>query len=137
VVVVVVLAASANAANGLDVRPGRALKAFAIPAVVFAVAGVPATAPVLMGVAIAAAAVLPLDLRERAMLGDSGSNVLGFAGGIMIVRAADGIAELAVAIVLVALNVVAETITFSRAIEAVPPLRWLDALGRRREPAGS
>jgi hypothetical protein len=32
--------------------------------------------------------------------------------------------------VAVALNVLAETITLSRSIEAVPPLRWYDALGR-------
>ena len=133
VAAIVVLAASANVANGLDVRPGRALKAFVVPVVVFAAAGAPASAPVLVGVAVAAAVVLPLDLRERAMLGDAGANVLGFAGGIMVVRAVDGIVEGVVAIGLVGLNLVAETVTFSRVIDASPPLRWLDALGRTRE----
>jgi UDP-GlcNAc:undecaprenyl-phosphate/decaprenyl-phosphate GlcNAc-1-phosphate transferase len=134
---IVVLAASANVANGLDVRPGRALKVFVVPVAVFAAAGVPTSAPVLVGVAVAAAVVLLFDLRERAMLGDAGANVLGFAGGLMVVRTVDGVAEAVVAVVLVGLNLVAETVTFSRVIDAAPPLRWLDALGRTREEAGS
>lgn len=137
VAAIVVLAASANVANGLDVRPGRALKAFVVPVVVFAAAGAPTSAPVLVGVVVAAAVVLLLDLRERAMLGDAGANVLGFAGGLMVARTVDGVIEAVVAIGLVGLNLVAETVTFSRVIDASPPLRWLDTLGRTREEAGS
>jgi hypothetical protein len=33
--------------------------------------------------------------------------------------------------VAVVLNVVAETVSFSRLIDRTPPLRWVDALGRR------
>ena len=32
--------------------------------------------------------------------------------------------------IAVVVNAVAETVTLSRVIEAVPPLRWFDALGR-------
>jgi hypothetical protein len=137
VAAIVVVAASANVANGLDVRPGRALKAFVVPVVVFAAAGAPTSAPVLVGVAVAASVVLPLDLRERAMLGDAGANALGFAGGIMVVGAVDGAVEAVVAIGLVGLNLVAETVTFSRAIDASRPLRWLDGLGRTSGEDGS
>jgi hypothetical protein len=35
------------------------------------------------------------------------------------------------ACVAVLLNAVAETTSFSRVIERTPPLRWVDALGRR------
>ena len=34
------------------------------------------------------------------------------------------------AAIAVVINAVAETVTLSRVIEAVPPLRWFDALGR-------
>ena len=33
-------------------------------------------------------------------------------------------------LVLLALNVAAELVSFSRVIDAVPPLRWFDRLGR-------
>jgi hypothetical protein len=33
--------------------------------------------------------------------------------------------------IAVVLNVVAETVSFSRVIERTLPLRWVDALGRR------
>ena len=60
---------SANALNQLDTKPGRALKAFFL-------------ASALLGFrprkAVAAAVLLaPYDLREMAMLGDSGANALG------------------------------------------------------------
>ncbi len=32
--------------------------------------------------------------------------------------------------IAVVVNAVAETVTLSRVIEAVPPLRWFDGLGR-------
>ncbi|MFZ4669749.1 MAG: hypothetical protein ACOYML_10640, partial [Microthrixaceae bacterium] len=34
---------------------------------------------------------------------------------------------------LVALNVASEFVSFSRVIDAVAPLRWLDQLGRRHD----
>jgi hypothetical protein len=37
-----------------------------------------------------------------------------------------------VLVVLIALNVAAEFVSFSRVIDRVPPLRWLDRLGRAR-----
>ncbi len=36
-----------------------------------------------------------------------------------------------VLVVLVALNVLSEVVSFSRIIEATPPLRWFDRVGRR------
>ena len=34
---------------------------------------------------------------------------------------------------VVGLNILAETVTFTRTIEAIPPLRWFDRLGRLDE----
>lgn len=133
---VVTLAAAANLWNGLDVAPGRAVKAYLlVTAVVVLVAVVMSIrgwteASVCVGVTVGAALVLPFDLRERAMLGDAGANLLGFAVGIALVTGASDTVLIASAAALVALNVVAETITLSRAIDAIPPLRWLDRLGR-------
>jgi UDP-GlcNAc:undecaprenyl-phosphate GlcNAc-1-phosphate transferase len=124
-----VVAGIGNLWNLLDVRPGRALK-FAL------LAGVPMLAfrPTRIAarlVAVAAVAI-PLDLRERAMLGDAGANAVGFVVGV---AAFDRLSTAGLAGVLglvVVLHALSETVTLSRLISAVPPLRWLDRLGRVR-----
>lgn len=130
----VLIAASTNLWNGLDVRPGRALKSFLpVGFSVFVIAG-PLPQKEIVGSLLAGAiVVLWPDLRERAMLGDSGSNLLGFAAGLWLYVGAPHAGVFALAAIAVSLNVVAETITLSRVIDAIPPLRWVDGLGR---PAG-
>jgi hypothetical protein len=128
---VVLLAGCANVWNGLDVAPARSLKAFLVPATAFAAWGTVADAPALVGLLIGAVLVLPFDLRESAMLGDGGANMLGFAAGIGLYEVLPDPWVIVAACVAVLLNVAAETTSFSRVIERTPPLRWVDALGRR------
>jgi hypothetical protein len=126
------VALSVNVTNALDVRPGRALKwalLILIPASVAAWGeGIGLALLAYIG---AGAVVLWFDLSERGMLGDAGSNPLGLVvgAGLAAVLPLPGLL-IAVAI-LIGLQVAAETVTISRLIEAVPPLRWLDGLGRR------
>lgn len=127
---VVLLAACANVWNGLDVRPGRALKAYLAVGLAFALAGDIWGTPVVFGLLLGALVALPADLRELAMLGDGGSNLLGFGAGLGLYLILPGWAIVLAAAAAVALNVVAETVTLSRAIDRTPPLRWLDRLGR-------
>lgn len=125
------IAACANLWNGLDVRPGRALKAFlpvAVSALVFGISL--RLMPTLPGVLIAAVVALPLDLRERAMLGDGGANLLGFTAGLGLYLVVPNWAVVVVAVLGVALNVAAETVSLSQLIERTPPLAWIDRLGR-------
>jgi UDP-GlcNAc:undecaprenyl-phosphate/decaprenyl-phosphate GlcNAc-1-phosphate transferase len=125
-----VIAGSANLWNLLDVRPGRALKWFLVAALVL-VGWYARYDDFLLGAAIgSAAALLVFDLRERAMLGDAGSNLLGFIVGIALFRVLPtwGLG-IALAVIL-ALHAVGETVTLSRVIETSPPLRWFDRLGR-------
>lgn len=127
---ILLMAACTNLWNGLDVVPGRSLKTFLPAILVFLVAGDLEVFPAALGMFAAAIAVLPLDLRERAMLGDAGSNPLGFAAGLGLYAAlGDGWVAVA-AVAAVALNVLAETVTLSRIVDRTPPLRWLDRLGR-------
>lgn len=130
---VVLVAASTNLWNGLDVLPGRALKAYVPVGLVFALAAERSDAPAIVGMLVGAVLVLPLDLRERAMLGDAGSNPLGFAAGLGLYAALGDPWVVVAAAAAVALNALAETVTLSRLIDRAPPLRWLDRLGR--EPA--
>jgi hypothetical protein len=128
---VVLLAACANVWNGLDVVPGRSLKAFLLPALAFAIWGTTSDAPAVVGLLVGAIVVLPFDLRETAMLGDGGANLLGVAAGIALYAVLPDPWVAVAAGIAVGLNVVAETVSFSRVIERAPPLRWVDALGRR------
>jgi UDP-N-acetylmuramyl pentapeptide phosphotransferase/UDP-N-acetylglucosamine-1-phosphate transferase len=130
-----VMAGAANLWNLLDVRPGRAIKYFILVAVPLVIV-TPAADYRLIGSATLAVACLGLwmDLREQAMLGDAGSNLLGLVAGIGVfhLRSIVGLA-LALAAILV-LHLVAETVTLSRVIQGTPPLRWFDRLGRLRAP---
>ena len=128
----VLIALAANLANLLDRRPGRVIKCSLlayIPLAIVAGAGPVgvAVAP-LMGAALG---VLPEDLRERTMLGDTGANVLGGVLGLVVVLECSRTARNVIFLVLIALNLASEFVSFSRVIDAVPPLRYLDQLGRR------
>ncbi len=126
---VVLVAACANVWNGLDVRPGRAIK-FGLVAMVGLVGVDLAMLPTLPGVAVASVLALWPDLRERAMLGDGGANLLGFTIGLGLYLVMGDWAVVIGAGIAVVVNAVAETVTLSRVIQAVPPLRWFDSLGR-------
>ncbi len=122
-----VIAGMANLWNLLDVAPGRALKAGVLAGVGLCVAGPSSLAALCAGTS---AGLLGPDVRERSALGDGGANVLGFALGVLLFDqlAARGLA-IALSLIL-ALHVLAETVTLSRLIRALAPLRWLDDLGR-------
>ncbi len=128
---VVLVAASTNVWNALDVRPGRALKTFVPVGIMFVLLADVSPAPAVLGVAVAALVALPMDLSERAMLGDGGATLLGFTAGLALYLSLPGWAVVPAALAMVGLNVVAETTSFSRVIDDVAALRWLDRLGRR------
>jgi hypothetical protein len=117
-----VVAGSANVLNLLDLRPGRALK-------VGTAAALALDEP---GVAGACAALLRADLGERTMLGDCGANGLGAVLGLsLLCRLPQRRHRLVALGVLTALTAASERVSYSAAIDATPPLRWLDGLGRR------
>jgi hypothetical protein len=127
------VALGANLVNLFDLRPGRALK-------VVLAAGLPRAATgsaggaVLAGVASAAMACLPVDLAERAMLGDAGANPAGALTGLGLALSAGPQGRRRILGGLLALTLASEAVSFSRILQSVPPLRWLDELGRR-DPA--
>jgi UDP-N-acetylmuramyl pentapeptide phosphotransferase/UDP-N-acetylglucosamine-1-phosphate transferase len=123
-----VVAGYANLANLFDLRPGRALKFGLLHAPLIA-AGGPAGALV-AGPLGAAAAMLPPDLREEAMLGDAGANALGAALGTAVLLRYGTRGRLVHLAGLAALTAASENISVTRVIAATPPLRWFDELGR-------
>ncbi len=114
--------------NLFDLRPGRATKAALAAGTAGAVRGGTLGAAVLG----AAAALLPEDLAERAMLGDAGANALGAALGVAAAARASRGGLAAMAVLLVGLTAASEKVSFTKVIAATPPLRRIDELGRRR-----
>ena len=103
--------------NVLDLRPGRAVKVFAA---VLALTGDRAArehaAPLLV--------IGAYDVRERAMLGDTGATLLGAMAGQSLPPRRATIA------VLAAITLLAEVTSLTALIDRVPPLWALDWLGR-------
>jgi hypothetical protein len=125
------VALAANLGNLFDRAPGRTTKV-GLVALVALVLGAGAE-PELAGVALvvgACAGLLPADLGERLMLGDAGANVVGAALGLGVVIACAPVTRTVVLVVVAALNLASERISFSRVIAAVPPLRAADRFGR-------
>jgi hypothetical protein len=121
------IAGTANLANLLDLRPGRALKGIAaVSAPVALVAGGPAAAVV--GAAVAAA---PSDLGERSMLGDCGANGLGAITGTALASALPRPLKVLALGAVVALNLASEKVSFTKVIANTPVLDKIDQWGRR------
>ncbi|MGH2787962.1 MAG: hypothetical protein ACRDJV_08630 [Actinomycetota bacterium] len=127
----------ANVVNLFDRAPGRAAKVWLLVAVPVALWGGEAWTLGAAGMLGAVLVCLPVDLGERAMLGDAGSNPLGAVAGLGLAASFDRPGRIAVIVVAVALNLASERWSFSRAIEATPGLRALDRLGRRRDRPGN
>jgi len=125
-----VVALAANLGNLLDRAPGRVGKVSLLAIVVLAVTS--HLAPGLTGPALVGGAGVGMlwpDLRERCMLGDTGSNVLGAGAGLGLVATTSPGTWWVAVVVLAALNLASEAISFSDVIGRTPPLRWLDRLG--------
>jgi UDP-GlcNAc:undecaprenyl-phosphate/decaprenyl-phosphate GlcNAc-1-phosphate transferase len=123
-----------NLFNLLDLRPGRVEKAFAI-LLAGVCLGAQSVAPLeLLGIFIGPVLICaPLTLRERAMLGDTGSNLVGALAGVSLLVTLGDTARLVALAIVVALTIYGEFRSISAAIDRVPPLRWLDSIGRLRE----
>ena len=126
-----VLVLAVNAFNLLDLRPGRSVKAFVLLGIGLTIATQNTQALAGLGLFIAPVLVAGFfDLRERAMLGDAGSNAIGALAGLWLVLTLDSDGQLIALIVLVLINLFGEFRSISKAIERLPLLRHLDSLGR-------
>ncbi len=127
------IAGAANLINLFDLRPGRAIKVSLLASAALAATGPRARASV-AAPAGAALALLPEDLGERAMLGDSGANAIGAMLGVAAASSLPRPARLGVLAGVVGLTVASEKVSFTKVIARTRAVNWLDMLGRR--PAG-
>lgn len=125
------IAMAANAINLLDVRPGRAQFGFALlltPSIAAALLcrDARAFAPLLLLGVVARG--WRDDAWGRAMLGDTGANLLGAVAGLAAAEILPFAGRLALLALLLALNGAAERSSLSERIAGTP---WLAALDRR------
>lgn len=126
-----VLVLATNAFNLLDLRPGRAAKAFVLLGLGVGLGSGEARPLWSIGLFAAPALVAGLyDLRERAMLGDTGANLLGALAGLWLVLALSGVGQAIALALLLAITVYGEVRSISGFVERTPGLRQLDSLGR-------
>jgi UDP-N-acetylmuramyl pentapeptide phosphotransferase/UDP-N-acetylglucosamine-1-phosphate transferase len=123
-----VIAGSANLVNLLDLRPGRALKAGLL---VGGPLSLSRKGTALVGPLAAAGALLPQDLGEEIMLGDTGANALGAVIGVNLAARSGRFGRASFLAVLTALTLASEKVSFTQVIEKTPGLREIDGWGRR------
>ncbi|MFI5009763.1 MAG: hypothetical protein ACHQDY_05750 [Solirubrobacterales bacterium] len=126
-----VLVLATNLFNLLDLRPGRAIKAFVLLGAGL-IAGSGELRPLwalglFAGPALVAGAY---DLRERAMLGDTGANLIGGLAGLWIVLTLSATGQAIALALLLVITVYGEFRSISALVEKTPGVRWLDSVGR-------
>ena len=128
---VAVLVLATNLFNLLDLRPGRAVKAFVLLGAGLTVGAWDARPLAALGLFAAPVLVAgAYDVRERAMLGDTGSNLIGGLAGLWLVLTLSTLGLAIATGVLVIVTAYGEIRSLSALIDRVPPLRFLDSIGR-------
>lgn len=128
---IALLVLATNLFNLLDLRPGRAEKALVLLGAGVCL-GAWSLYPIeLLGIFLGPVLIgARLTLGERAMLGDTGSNLIGAIAGVWLLTELGADARLIALAVVAALTAYGELRSISAAIDSIPPLRWLDSLGR-------
>jgi UDP-GlcNAc:undecaprenyl-phosphate/decaprenyl-phosphate GlcNAc-1-phosphate transferase len=128
---VALLVLTTNLFNLLDLRPGRAVKALALLGAGLTLGAWDARPLAVLGAFAAPALFFGLyDLRERAMLGDTGANAIGGVAGLWLVLSLDTLGQAIALAIVFALTLYGEFRSLSATIERNPLLRWIDSLGR-------
>jgi UDP-N-acetylmuramyl pentapeptide phosphotransferase/UDP-N-acetylglucosamine-1-phosphate transferase len=126
-----VLVLATHAFNLLDLRPGRAAKALVVLGAGLSIGAASLRALWSLGLFAGPALVAGVyDLRERAMLGDTGASVLGALAGWWLVLTLPAAGQAVALVVLLAITVYGELRSLSALVERLPLLRHLDSLGR-------
>lgn len=125
-----VLVLATNAFNLLDLRPGRATKVFVLVGAGLTVGAASVRQLWTLGLFVGPALIAGVyDLRERAMLGDTGANMLGGVAGLWMVLTLSTLGQEIVLGLLVVVTVYGELRSISTLVEKVPLLRRLDSWG--------
>lgn len=126
-----VLVLATNVFNLLDLRPGRATKVFVLLGAGLTIGAASVRPLWALGLFVGPALIAGVyDLRERAMLGDTGANLLGALAGLWLVLTLSEVGQTIALAVLAAITLYGELRSISELVERMPLLRGLDSWGR-------
>ncbi|HZL04223.1 MAG TPA: hypothetical protein VFE45_02165, partial [Coriobacteriia bacterium] len=126
-----VLVLATNVFNLLDLRPGRATKVFVLLGAGLTIGAASVRPLWTLGLFVGPALIAGVyDLRERAMLGDTGANLLGALAGLWLVLTLSEVGQAVALAVLAAITVYGELRSITKLVERMPLLRELDSWGR-------
>ncbi|MCA1688924.1 MAG: hypothetical protein LC720_00255 [Actinobacteria bacterium] len=129
-----VLVLATNAFNLVDLRPGRAVKAFVLLGVGLTLGSGDLVPLWAVGLFVGPVLVVGIyDVRELGLLGDTGANVVGAVAGAWLVLTLSDVG-LAIALLgLAGITAYGEFRSISEFVERTPGLRHLDSVGRPRD----
>lgn len=125
-----IIALSTNLMNLLDLRPGRAIKVYILimVGIFINLTGYIKLLPMLILPNVLA--YFNYDLKAKAMMGDTGSNVLGISIGILFVMGYSLQIRIAWLVFLVFIHILTEKYSLTKIIENNKVLNYIDKLGR-------
>ena len=127
------VALSINLVNLLDLRPGRAGKFFFIVALLLLIFDGDLASLIIAPAFGVLLAYLPFDLLGKVMLGDVGSNYLGFLIGAALIVSLPYSWQLFLLLVLLYLHWYTEHYSLNKLIAAKPLLKRIDNWGREKK----
>ncbi len=130
VVNTLVIALSTNLMNLFDLRPGRAIKVYLVIMITifFTLSGYIQILPLLILPNVLA--YFNFDLKAKAMMGDTGSNVLGISIGILMVLGYTLKVRIVWLVFLVLIHLLTEKFSLTKITEKNKVLNFIDRLGR-------
>jgi UDP-N-acetylmuramyl pentapeptide phosphotransferase/UDP-N-acetylglucosamine-1-phosphate transferase len=128
-VYIIMIAASSNAFNLLDLRPGRS-QGFAIISLLGILTIFPA--PIVIGVVLVLLITIIPDARAKVMMGDSGAIAIGAGIALVVIASSNITLTVTYTILVVGLNLVAEKYSLGTLIAQNVVLRKIDSLLGRR-----
>ena len=125
-----IIALSTNLMNLLDLRPGRAIKGYLVISIVLLFTLGEYTRNLLLLIFPNVIAYFNQDLKAKAMMGDTGSNVLGISIGILFVMGYPLKVRLIWLAFLIFIHILTEKYSLTKIIENNKFLNFIDKLGR-------
>lgn len=125
-----IIALSTNLMNLLDLRPGRAIKGYLLISIVLLFTLGEYTRNLLLLILPNVVAYFNQDLKAKAMMGDTGSNVLGISIGILFVMGYPLKVRLIWLAFVIFIHILTEKYSLTKIIENNKFLNFIDKLGR-------
>ena len=125
-----IIALSTNLMNLLDLRPGRAIKGYLLISIVLLFTLGEYTRNLFLLIFPNVIAYFNQDLKAKAMMGDTGSNVLGISIGILFVMGYPLKVRLIWLAFLIFIHILTEKYSLTKIIENNKFLNFIDKLGR-------